>query len=138
MLEHTKKRLTNGKLKGGSRFYLSERGQFLRLPKALAEECESYAITDRRSAERIKNRFNKSFALTSEEAFLEINQKYTKAGALLKAIRLREGMSQKEFAEKINVEQGDLSKMEHGRRSIGKDIAHRISKQFNVNYRLFL
>ncbi len=138
MLGHTKKRPTNSKLKGGARFYLSEGGQLLKLPKSLAEKCESYVITDRVSAARIRSKFNKSFALTSEEAFLEINQKYTKAGALLKALRLREGMSQKEFSEIIDVEQGDLSKMEHGHRSIGKDIAHRISEQFNVNYRLFL
>lgn len=71
-------------------------------------------------------------------AFSVINQKYTKAGALLKAVRLREGLSQKVFSEKIKVEQGDLSKMENGKCSIGKEIAHRISQQCKVNYRFFL
>jgi len=64
------------------------------------------------------------------EAFAEINAKYTKSGALLRAIRLREGLTQNEFASLINVRQGDLSKMELGKRPIGKMLIERIAKKF--------
>ncbi len=70
--------------------------------------------------------------------FKEMDKKYTKAGALLRGTRHREGLSQKEFAKRIEVTQSDLSKMESGKRSIGKIIAKRIEKEFGVDYRYFL
>ena len=68
--------------------------------------------------------------LTPDEAFAEINAKYTKVGALLKAVRLRAGLSQKEFSLTIDVTQGDLSKMECGKRPIGKKLVARIAKKY--------
>ena len=73
-----------------------------------------------------------------EDAFADLDKKYTKVGALLKGLRYREDMTQKEFSEKVNVKQGDLSKMENGKRPIGKNIAKRLSKLFKVDYRMFL
>ena len=70
--------------------------------------------------------------------FEKLDKKYTRAGALLKGLRLREGLSQVEFAKKINVTQANLSHMENGRRPIGKMIAKRIEKVFGTNYRYFL
>ncbi|MFX7506925.1 helix-turn-helix transcriptional regulator, partial [Acinetobacter baumannii] len=63
---------------------------------------------------------------------------YTKAGLLLKGVRVREGMSQKAFAQMLEIPQSNLSAMETGRRAIGKIIAKRIEKMFQVNYRYFL
>jgi len=57
---------------------------------------------------------------------------------LLKGLRYKEGLSQVQFAKKIGVSQANLSAMENGRRSIGKEIAKRIAKCFKVDYRLFL
>jgi len=73
---------------------------------------------------------NTLLGLAPEEVFAEINAKYTKAGALLKAIRLREGLNQKDFANLIGVTQGDLSKMECGKRPVGKRLVSRIAKKF--------
>jgi len=42
------------------------------------------------------------------------------------------------MAKKINITQADLSKMENGKRPIGKIIAKRIEKMFDVSYRYFL
>ncbi len=64
--------------------------------------------------------------------------KNTKAGVLLRGTRHREGLTQVEMAKKIHVSQADLSKMESGKRPIGKIIAKRIEKIFGVNYRYFL
>lgn len=76
--------------------------------------------------------------IPADEIFAELDKKYTKAGVLLKGVRYREGLNQIEFAKKIKVTQSDLSKMEHGKRPIGKIIAKRIGKTFGVNYRYFL
>jgi len=70
--------------------------------------------------------------------FEKLDKKFTKAGALLKGLRIREDLSQLEFAKKINVSQANLSKMENGKRPIGKIIAKRIEKAFGTNYRYFL
>lgn len=74
----------------------------------------------------------------TNDLFADINKKYSKPGALLKGIRFRENLNQKEFAELIGVAQGDLSKMENGKRPIGKEIAKRIEKKFGTNHKLFL
>ncbi len=76
--------------------------------------------------------------VSSEDTFKHLHKKYGKAGSLIQGYRLKQEMSQKELAKKISVEQGDLSKMEHGKRPIGKDIAKRLAKVFGVDYRVFL
>lgn len=76
--------------------------------------------------------------LTLKKTFDMLDKKYTKAGALLKGLRHREGLNQIDFAKKIGVSQADLSKMENGRRAIGKIIAKRIQKIFGADYRYFL
>ena len=77
-------------------------------------------------------------AILSENVFADLDRENTKAGILLQGIRNREGLTQKEFAKKISILQADLSKMEHGKRPIGKTIAKRIEKIFGVSYRYFL
>jgi len=42
------------------------------------------------------------------------------------------------MAKKIKVTQSDISQMENGTRSIGRKIAQRIEKLFDVDYRSFL
>lgn len=76
--------------------------------------------------------------ISADELFKEIDQKYGKAGVLLRGLRARENLSQVEFAKRINVTQANLSKMENGARLIGKTIAMRIAKVFDVNYKYFL
>ena len=41
-------------------------------------------------------------------------------------------------AKKINITQTNLSAIENGRRSIGKELAKRISEVFNIDYRILL
>lgn len=72
------------------------------------------------------------------DVFAQINEKYTKAGALLKGIRAREGLTQTQLAKKLKMTQSDISQMEKGARKIGREVAKRIAGLFDVNYRLFL
>lgn len=73
-----------------------------------------------------------------DELFADVNQKYTKPGALLKGIRYREGLTQVQMAKKLNMTQSDISQMEQGTRHIGRVVAKRIASLFNFDYRSFL
>jgi transcriptional regulator with XRE-family HTH domain len=72
------------------------------------------------------------------EAFKDLNKKYTKPGALIQGIRVREGLSQIEMAKALKVTQSHLSQMEKGIHPIGKSIAKRIEAFYNVDYRSLL
>jgi len=76
--------------------------------------------------------------IASQDVFTNIEKKFTKAGILLRGTRHREGLTQTDMARRIKVTQADLSKMENGKRPIGKNIAKCIEKMFGVNYRYFL
>jgi len=105
--------------------HVAYKGHLYHIPKSVAEKYED-------------NSRQEHDELPPETVFAEIEQEYTKAGVLLRGTRHREGLTQIEMAKKINVTQADLSKMENGRRPIGKIIAKRIEKIFGVNYRYFL
>ena len=76
--------------------------------------------------------------ICQNELFAKINKKYTKPGALLRGLRARESLTQIAMAQAIKVTQSDVSQMENGTRHIGRIIAKRIEKKFDVDYRLFL
>lgn len=75
---------------------------------------------------------------SADEAFKNLTDRYGKAGALLKGIRVREGLTQIEFAKLIGTSQANLSSMENGTRPIGKNKAKLIAEKFDVDYRYFL
>ncbi len=76
--------------------------------------------------------------ISADEAFKNLIDQYGKAGALLKGIRVREGLTQIEFAKLIGTSQANLSSMENGARPIGKNKAKVIAEKFDVDYRYFL
>ena len=80
----------------------------------------------------------KDDSINASILFKDINQKYSKPGALLRGIRVRENYTQTEMASKLKVSQSDISQMEHGVRKIGRKIAQRIEELFDVDYRSFL
>lgn len=75
---------------------------------------------------------------SADEAFKNLTDRHGKAGALLKGIRAREGLTQIEFAKLIGTSQANLSSMENGTRPIGKNKAKVIAEKFDVDYRYFL
>jgi DNA-binding transcriptional regulator YiaG len=106
---------------------VSEQGAVYRLPQTVLNK---YVVHGEHTSKKMKELVEDALQDEKTDPFSEINAKYTKMGALLKAVRLREGLNQNEFADLIGVTQGDLSKMEHGKRSIGKMLIARIAKQF--------
>lgn len=65
-------------------------------------------------------------------------EKYTEVGALIRGGRLKAGLTQKELAKVIGILPHHISEMEHGKRTIGKEMAKRLSVIFDVDYRIFL
>lgn len=111
----------------GSTLYITHRHTTYAIPKKIAAK---YIVEN----EKVR----KPEKTSIQTIFEKLDKKYTKAGALLRGLRLREGLSQVAFAKRINVTQANLSNMENGRRPIGKIIAKRIEKVFGTNYRYFL
>ena len=73
-----------------------------------------------------------------DDVFGDLIDQLGEPAVILKGIRTREGINQVEFAEAIGVTQQNLSAMENGHRSIGKELAKRIADKFGINYRLLL
>ena len=83
-------------------------------------------------------RYRVKESVSSDEVLGGIYKKHGKAGTLLQGLRYRENLTQAELAKLIKVTQGDLSKMEHGKRPVGKEVAKRLAAIFKSDYRLFL
>ena len=71
--------------------------------------------------------------LTPEEVFPNFH-----AGDRIVGLRYREGMTQKQLAEKAGISVQNLSHMEHGRRPVGKEMAKRLATALNVDWRTLL
>jgi DNA-binding XRE family transcriptional regulator len=55
-----------------------------------------------------------------------------------RGIRAKTGLTQEELAERLGISQADVSKIERGKRPIGKALAKKIEKEFKIDYRRFL
>ncbi len=125
MSVHTSTHHTNSHSHHAAVIYLSNGHDIYAIPKKIAEK---YVI----------DKVGVKDSIPAEVVFAKLEKKLTRAGALLKGLRVREGLSQIVFAKKINVTQANLSNMENGHRPIGKIVAKRIEKIFAVDYRYFL
>jgi transcriptional regulator with XRE-family HTH domain len=76
--------------------------------------------------------------LTAEEVIRSIANGRPEWAVALRGLRQREDLTQEQLGEKLGVNQGNISNMERGKRSIGKTLAKKIAEYFGVDYRLFL
>ena len=60
------------------------------------------------------------------------------AGVFLAGARYREGLTQRQLADKTGVPQRHISEMENGKRPIGKKNARVLAHALNADYRAFL
>ena len=117
---------------GNNIMHVVYNGNVYDIPRAIAEQYKVGRLKDN------ELRHPSEGAILADDLFAELDDKYTKPGVLLKGIRCRENLTQVEFAEKIEVTQSDLSKMESGKRPIGKILAKRIAEKFSVDYRMLI
>ena len=71
------------------------------------------------------------------EAFREYSEDEL-PGVVLSGARHKEGLTQTELAEKLDINQGYLSDLECGKRAIGKNMAKKLAAVLKVNYKIFL
>ena len=71
--------------------------------------------------------------LTPAEVFPDFH-----AGDRIKGLRYRENMTQKQLAEQTGISVQNLSNMEHGRRPVGKEMAKRLARALNADWRTLL
>ncbi len=76
--------------------------------------------------------------VSSHEFFENFFPGESKPAVVLRGLRKREGLTQKELAEGLGTTQSVIAAMETGQRAIGKNMAHRLSAILNADYRLFL
>jgi DNA-binding XRE family transcriptional regulator len=72
------------------------------------------------------------------EAFKDVLEKLPEPAVALQGFRNRENLTQKQLAESLGMNQANISKMENGKRSIGKNIAKKLATFFKTDYRVFL
>ncbi|GAB6907254.1 Helix-turn-helix motif [Desulfosarcina cetonica] len=71
------------------------------------------------------------------EAFQDISEEEGPA-VVLRAMRRREGLTQKALSEKADIPQGHISAMERGKMPIGVARAKKLAKALNAGYKVFL
>ena len=82
--------------------------------------------------------FTLDMPVSSKEAIKKICGDLPEWAVALRGLRYREGLTQTALGEILDIEQTNISKMENGKRPIGKTIAKRIAKLFKTDYRIFL
>jgi DNA-binding XRE family transcriptional regulator len=76
--------------------------------------------------------------IPADEVFRSLDQKYGKVGATIRGFRVRDDLTQKDLAKKLNIHQVHVSQIENGKRVVGKNLAKKLAKLFHTDYRLFL
>ena len=110
----------------------------------LGAKVESFFVTEEklrdvtRLLEKCSVRHEESVPWRQVFEKSESFKKYGEAGTMIRGGRVKEGLTQQELADKLGITQGDLSKMEHSKRPIGKKMAHKLAKILRVDYRVFL
>ncbi|MBF8263237.1 MAG: plasmid maintenance system antidote protein, family [Parachlamydiales bacterium] len=80
----------------------------------------------------------KRHSVSWREVFKKDIAKYSEPGLMLRGSRHKEGLTQVELAKALGVSQHHISEMEHGKRSVGKEMAKRLAEFFKTDYRVFL
>lgn len=76
--------------------------------------------------------------IPAAEVLKELYGTVGKSGTVLRGLRTREGLTQEQFAQKVNCPQSWISGWETGKRALGKKMALKIAKAFKVDYRVLL
>ena len=84
------------------------------------------------------------FVAVDDDQFVAVSELFpetsrqNKPGRILAGARGKEGLTQKQLAEKCAIPQGHISEMEQGRRPIGLRSAKALGSALNIGYKVFL
>jgi len=107
------------------------------ITKDFAEVCRRYRFPDEKISKIQKAIFAileaEDESLSLEEVFPDLHP-----GSAIRGLRLREGLTQEQLAHMIGIRRTNLSEMENGKRTIGKNMAKRLAQVLKANYKVFL
>ncbi len=127
MLEHMKTHHTSKPVKVTISIKGTQKVSYL--PEKNIEKLEAFL-------EKYSDTSNKS--ITWETLANDRIAKYKKSGLVLRGMRYREGISQKDLAKKSKVNQTEISKIENGKRAVGEIVAKRLAKALNFDFKLLI
>lgn len=76
--------------------------------------------------------------MSADEMIRTICEDIPEWAVALRGLRIREHLTQSALGQLLGIAQTNISKMETGKRSIGKKIAKRLASLFKTDYRIFL
>ena len=104
----------------------------------------SYAdmVKLRRMAQDLRVKDLSDWALEEKEVYTpeEVSPElaWNGGGVAIRGARGKEGLTQKQLAQRTGIAQHHISEMENGKRPSGKDTARRLADALNIDYRVFL
>jgi DNA-binding XRE family transcriptional regulator len=102
----------------------------------------SNLIKLRRLAQTLKVKDVSDWELEERESYTVVEvfpeMAWNSGGVCIRGGRGKEGLTQKQLADRIGIAQHHISEMEHGKRPIGKEMAKKLAEALKVDYRVFL
>lgn len=86
----------------------------------------------------VKSNYENERPLTAEEVMNSIRGNRSKAAVYLKGIRGREGVTQRQLADKLGTSVTAISEMENDKRPISHAMAIKLAKILRCNYKSLL
>jgi DNA-binding XRE family transcriptional regulator len=107
------------------------------ITKDFAEICRRYRLPDGKIS---KIQEAVSAILDAEDEPLSLGEVFPDLhpGSAIRGLRLRESLTQEQLAHLLGVKRTNLSEMENGKRTIGKNMAKRLAQVLKTNYKVFL
>lgn len=106
---------------------LTSKPEIYIFPKKIGRELISY----------IEETYNED-SIPAHIALPELADDIRRPATILRGLRYREQLTQKQLAEKLGVHQHHLSEMENGKRPIGKEMAKKLADVLHANWKMFL
>lgn len=72
------------------------------------------------------------------EVFPDLRNPEKRPFVVFRGIRAKTGLTQEEVAKRLGITQAEVSKIECGKRLIGKALAKKIEQEFKIDYRRLL
>lgn len=96
------------------------------LPKQFGRDLRSYIASQ------------KADIIPASVILPELTDDIKRPATVLRGLRHRENLTQKQLAEKLCIRQHHLSEMENGKRPIGKEMAKKLAETLRSDWKMFL
>lgn len=81
---------------------------------------------------------SKDDSILASDVLPDLKNPEKRVGIIFRGIRSKKNLTQTEVAARLGIDQSDVSKIEKGKRPIGKALAKKIEKEFGIDYRRLL